>query len=249
MKELNEQVKQDIQGFFDTLCDVNTSRVFFNEKDFQVHLAKFLINSRNYDEVEMEYYVPLSMLDKKLIGTLDFPWVGKLYIDIVVRRGVEYLPIELKYKTKEEQAEFERFGIPTPNAEMILTDQMAGNIHRYAFWKDVRRVEMLIHSFPNSIKHGLCVFLTNDSYYMKKPRPGVKYEKYSMEDGVLHGKDMSWKEKETSDNQDPTKKKKNELPNFILANKYRTKWQRTCQQAGNIKVDSYYTIVEVPPLP
>jgi hypothetical protein len=91
-------VKQDISKFFK-----KNTKLFFNEREFQMYLATYLLGE--YDEVFVEYYVPKSIFKEE-----DYVWESELYLDIVVRKEDEYLPIELKYKTKKEKISINRFG-------------------------------------------------------------------------------------------------------------------------------------------
>lgn len=47
----------DVKQFLDTNKDL-----LFNERDLQMHLATFLRMTGHYDDVDVEYYVPLSEL-------------------------------------------------------------------------------------------------------------------------------------------------------------------------------------------
>lgn len=58
-----------------------------------MHLAVYLRGLNKYDDVDVEYYIPHSELD-------NYIWKNELRLDIVVRNGNEFVPIELKYKTK-----------------------------------------------------------------------------------------------------------------------------------------------------
>ena len=94
MKNLVDLAKQDVLDFLRT-----NQELFFNERDFQMHLATFLRLTNHYDDVDVEYYVPVDKLNY-------YPWVNlktgkksELRLDVLVRRNEEYLPIELKYKT------------------------------------------------------------------------------------------------------------------------------------------------------
>ena len=78
---------------------------FMNERDLQMHLAIFLTATTHYDRVEVEYYVP-----KVTLGN-GYVWENEMKVDIVVVREGEYVPIELKYKTREIPGiNIDRFG-------------------------------------------------------------------------------------------------------------------------------------------
>lgn len=170
-------VKKDISTFLE-----RNRKLFFNERNFQMHLSTYLLGIGNYDEVFLEYYVPKTELQ-------DYVWNSKLYLDIVIRKGNEYLPIELKYKTKKiSEKKLKRFGEDLGIFE-ILKNQGAQNLGKYNFWKDVRRLELLRDKF-STIHNGIAVFVTNDEYYTKSAKDsGVS--PFDMNEGD-HGTDKSW---------------------------------------------------------
>lgn len=86
---VEDTIKKDIQSFLS-----ERTELFFNESDLQMQLSVYLMQSGNYDDVNVEYYIPFNQLDGYL-------WNNELYIDIVVRRGDEYVAVELKYPTKK----------------------------------------------------------------------------------------------------------------------------------------------------
>ena len=83
------EVSQDIANYLNS-----NNQLLFNERDFQMHLATYLRNTSKYDDVDLEYYVPHQALS-------NYIWESELRLDILVRKGNEYLPVELKYKTKK----------------------------------------------------------------------------------------------------------------------------------------------------
>ena len=96
--ELVQIVQNDIDAFLKS-----NEELFFNERDFQMHLAIWLKHSSHaYDDVDVEYYVPYKMLD-------NYIWENELHLDIVVKKNGEYLPVELKYKTKSVFKKLLRF--------------------------------------------------------------------------------------------------------------------------------------------
>ena len=89
MKNLADIAEQDVLDFL----RIN-QELLFNERDFQMHLATHLRQTKHYDDVDVEYYVPKKELD-------NYIWDSELRLDIVVKKGGEYCPVELKYKTKK----------------------------------------------------------------------------------------------------------------------------------------------------
>lgn len=59
MGTLSNIVKVDIESY---LRMFHTD-ILFNERDFQMHLATYLKEVGTYDDVDLEYFVPTSLLD------------------------------------------------------------------------------------------------------------------------------------------------------------------------------------------
>ena len=98
MSTLIDIVRRDVFAFLES-----NRELLFNERDLQMHLATWLRGSSNrYDDVDVEYYVPRSVLD-------GYVWDSELRLDIVVKKGGEYCPVELKYKTKKVERKISRF--------------------------------------------------------------------------------------------------------------------------------------------
>lgn len=172
---LLENVKNDIEKFLNY-----NQEFFFNERDFQMHLAIYLkLSKNNYDDVDVEYHVPIDF--KKDFDKEYLTWDTKvLSIDIMVRKGEYFVPIELKYKLKGLKGSIERLGEKSQKEINIVTNQAAQDLGRYDFWKDVKRVELL-SEFYKKVIGGLVVFLTNDSSYKNKPNEKVKYYNFRMD--------------------------------------------------------------------
>ena len=130
-----------------------------------------------YDDVDLEYFVPTNLLN----GYKDL-WDTELRVDILVRKGNEYCPIELKYKTKKIKTSLTRFGVDIADV-VIVKDQGAQDLGMYGFWKDVKRIEMVKARFE-TVKSGLSVFLTNDVAYMKPTRENSNNKEFTMCEGL-----------------------------------------------------------------
>ena len=171
---LLKQVRDDIKSFLEgreqmaVNPKVKTSTVFNNERSLQLALAQYLKQSGNYDDVIMEYLIPKEIIAKKASQMPDFYWSDdNMYIDIVVRKGDEYVPIELKYVTdsftphgKEGNGVATNFLGQTYLPVEVLKRHSAQDIRCYDFWKDVKRIEFLRETFPKVIG-GFCLILTN----------------------------------------------------------------------------------------
>ena len=212
------KVSQSIVRFLES-----NRRLFTNERDLQMHLAIALANEYGVDNVEVEYFIP-----GETFKEVFYPWKQRykstcnqdMRIDIVVQRGSEFVPIELKYKTKAiEEGSFNRFGKPLEGVRLVK-DQSAQDLGRYDFWRDVHRLELVKRVFPN-VKKGIVVFVTNDNAYCKAPKENSKgqvpncYQFY-----ITNNKEKCRKWENNTE-----VKYKPERPNFCLDKVYDIKWE------------------------
>lgn len=204
MPGLTETVKSDITAF------VNAQReLMFNEGDFQLQLAVYLLRSGHYDDLNVEYNIP-----NELAAQAGYDWDSNLYIDIVCRRSEEYVAIELKYPTRLVVKDARRFGSLLKNVR-LMKNQAAQNLVQYNFWKDVRRCEIIKQLFP-AVKSGLAVMLTNDPSYTRSIRRDSVSVPFSVAQGVTAGGGtMDW--------QGPTAMRSKHTP-FVLDGRYTVDW-------------------------
>ena len=210
--------KRDIIAFMQS-----NQELLFNERDFQMHLAVWLRESKHYDDVDVEYYIPYEEL-------YNYIWKNELRLDIVVRKENEFLPIELKYKTKHTTKEILRFGERIADVE-VLKDQGAQDLGMYDFWKDVHRIELVRKRFP-AVRNGLAVFATNDESYLRPSRSTSNNLLLSLNEGT-HGTEKHWQQT------DSVCAKTH--PNFEVEKCYTIDW-------SGVKLDSeqfYYCILVV----
>lgn len=215
--------------------------MFFNEAELQHRLACHLRMSAHCDEVWLEYYVPGGV-----VGEYDNLWHSSMRVDIVVRRGEEYVPIELKYKTSSLLFKtFTRFGSPLPdrkekeeNGEEVLRDMVAYNIGHYDVWKDIKRLELLKAHFPQ-VSGGLFVMLTNSAAYMKEPLQNSNYKNFSLAEGV-HDIHKCWQ----TDGQAVCHEQR---PDFDVSRPYAVHWHPLPQlkQKADKNNDFHYTTIVV----
>jgi hypothetical protein len=99
------------------------------------------------------------------------------------------LPIELKYKTKNENKDIPRFGEILYDVE-VLKNQAAQNLGMYDFWKDVKRIELVREKFKN-VHSGLAIFLTNDPLYTQKSNEKASNFLFNMNEGP-HSTQKHW---------------------------------------------------------
>lgn len=217
---LVEQAKVDIQQYLTR----EEGELLFNERDLQMHLAQHLMGTGHYDDVDVEYYVPYEELD-------NYIWKNELKLDILLRKGAEFLPVELKYKTKKHSKQLTRFNEYLDRQVDVLKNQGAQDLGMYDFWKDVRRVELVCKRF-SAVKNGLAVFMTNDRQYLNPSRESSNNRLFSMEEG-LHDKMKHW--------QQPDSTCAKTHPNFDLDNEYTIHWEHNTFEG----VEFYYCIVKI----
>ena len=217
---LIKRVLEDIRQYLDR----KDGELLFNERDLQMHLALHLINSKHYDDVDVEYYVPFEELD-------NYIWKNELKLDILIRKGTEYLPVELKYKTKKHSKKITRFNEYLDRSIDVLKNQGAQDLGMYDFWKDVRRVELVRRRFT-AVKNGLAVFVTNDKQYLNHTRESSNNLMLNMAEGH-HGTVRHWQQSNT------TCAKTH--PDFDLDNEYDIQWNHNTYEG----VEFHYCIVEI----
>lgn len=217
---LVEQAKADISLYLDS----PNGELLFNERDLQMHLAMQLIGTGHYNDVDVEYYVPFEELD-------NYIWKNELKLDILLRKGDEFLPVELKYKTKKHSNQLTRFNEHLEKPVDVLKNQGAQDLGMYDFWKDVRRVELVRNRFA-AVKNGLAVFVTNDKQYLSTTRKTSNNYLFSMEDGK-HGTIKHW--------QQPESTCAKTHPDFDLEKEYTIQWNHNAYEG----VDFHYCIVEI----
>ena len=212
--------KNDIQEYLNR----KDGELLFNERDLQMHLAMHLINTRHYDDVDVEYYVPFEELDNYL-------WKNELKLDILLRKGNEFLPVELKYKTKKHSKQLTRFNEHLERHVDVLKNQGAQDLGMYDFWKDVRRIEIVRKRFK-AIRNGLAVFVTNDPTYRKAGRDTSNHILFSMTEGI-HGKEKHWLDKESTCCKTH--------PNFEVEKDYSIHWEERKVEG----IDINYTLLTI----
>ena len=215
---LAEQAKADIQQYLAR----EDGELLFNERDLQMHLSQHLMGTGRYDDVDVEYYVPYEELD-------NYIWKNELKLDILLRKGLEFLPVELKYKTKKHSKPLTRFNEYLVRQVDVLKNQGAQDLGMYDFWKDVRRVELVCKRFP-AVKNGLVVFMTNDRQYLNPSRESSNNRLFSMEDG-LHGEAKHW--------QKPNSTCAKTHPGFDLDREYSIEWNHNTFEG----VEFHYCVV------
>lgn len=242
MNAFQNEVINHLSEFFE-----ENDKIFFNERDLQMNLAFFLLR-KGYD-VELEYKVATDFLREKL--SLDkeqwqktFPWEeDELAVDIVVHQNNVWLPIELKYKTKNvELLNHTRFEETYDKECKIIKDQAAQDLGRYGFWRDVRRLEITSAAFKNVVG-GIAIFLTNDDNYSKCPKTNsrkVQYRDFAMNVSERSKGEMAWRHNENDEVFNAEENKWKDYPNFRISNSYKIEYKK-------FDVQNYYCwILPVP---
>lgn len=220
LKQIGDDIKAFLKRREQMALDraIRISTVFNNERSLQLALAQYLMESGNYDDAIMEYLIPKEIIEKKALQMRDFHWGNEnMYIDIVVRKGDEYVPIELKYVTdsfvpkptdEEDPVATNFLGSPYYSLE-ILKRHSAQDIRCYDFWKDVKRIEFLKETFPRVIG-GFCLILTNEKSLVKGPTEKASYRDFGLKNGSLSPREKQWRpEVKTSEGRPGFKNKQN----------------------------------------
>ncbi|WP_086253582.1 hypothetical protein [Campylobacter sp. P091] len=153
-------------------------QIFCSEADFQLEMAWVIKEMYLNAEVRLEY-----------VPTFD----DKMHIDILVFISNKWIPIELKYKTKnsgEGALEYKK-----TQEVFNLKNQGAKNINCYLYLKDIERIERIKQEVKNNFKEGYAVFLTNDETYLNPPQKNnCVYKDFSLEDGAIKKGKLEWAE-------------------------------------------------------
>ena len=169
---------QDVEDFLQHHLNQQPQIGIYNECDFQVQLAIWLWASKNgYNNVYTEYRVTYDEINSNYaLKKNQWPWPTKrttaIHVDIVVEKEIGgqklYVPIELKFKTKEVSTTSLAFDEPNPDkhSRVLYANQVAYRDNISKVWKDVHRIELLHKAFTKVVG-GVVVFLTNDDNYWK----------------------------------------------------------------------------------
>ena len=136
---------------------------FVNETHFQIEFGYAL--KKTYPEYD-----------------LTFEWANEYHmrVDLIARSENETIAFEFKYFTKEAVVELNN------GLKVRLKNQLARDLHRIGFWKDVSKIEKL--TMIHQVDYGYCLFLTNDEKVFDIVKPTNKDKDYDISDGVRPGK-------------------------------------------------------------
>ena len=134
----------DIYSVMDHLK--NRRKVFCSEADFQFEMALVIKELYPSFKIRMEYR---PRFDRKM------------RIDILLVSDTGWIPIELKYKTKQCEIEVN-------NETYMLSNHSAKDINCYLYLKDIQRIEQIKKCAPSFVE-GYTVMLTNEPAYLRTP--------------------------------------------------------------------------------
>lgn len=191
---MNNNTKFDIYSIIEKLS--KSRSIFYSEADFQLELAWLIKDEYKDAKVRLEYCPSFDT---------------NMHIDILVIIDNQWIPIELKYKTK--------------GCTKIIDDEIynlknhgAKDVNCYLYLKDIQRIERIKENV-SKFKIGYTIFITNELNYKKEPtKKDCVYKQFSLEDNVIKTGILDW-----SENASDGTKKNCEKP-IILKNKYLIKW-------------------------
>lgn len=198
----------------------NKRKIFTSEADLQLEMAQAI--KRKYKD------------DKNVIVRLEYcpDFDSKMHIDILVIINGKWIPIELKYKTKELKTNKEVISYDDEySCRYKLKNHSAHDCGCYDYLKDICRIEKIRDKKLNLFEKGYAIFITNDTLYKKGPRNNkVNYARFALKNDITieKEKDLSWG-KNGSSSQEREKPIK-------LKSKYKINWEEFSDI--NINVDN-----------
>lgn len=244
VNELTRMVEEDIRTFFKEVAEKREP--FFGEGEFKSSLAHFLNKSDHGYNVFTEYAVRKKDLEGYSANnclpterSLD-SWLGNvIYIDLVLEKDGKYIAIELKYKHKTDTFDFTRFGCSSVGKH-TFTNHGAHNDNLYAYWKDVKRLELIRSRFSNVVA-GMAIFLTNEECYTKDSESRSSYKAFTLVPEHLESVDKHW----SRGNNLNMERRLAKQPDITLLRTYPyCSWQKFNSKNATKKFYYFYTMVE-----
>ena len=153
-------------------------QIFCSEADFQLEMAWVIKELYHDAEVRLES-----------VPTFN----DKMHIDILVFISNKWIPIELKYKTKNSK----KGALEDKKTQEVfnLKNQGAKDIGCYLYLKDIMRIESIKQEVKNNFEEGYAVFLTNDKTYLESPQNNdCVYKEFSLQHGITKHGELKWAE-------------------------------------------------------
>ncbi|SEK70179.1 hypothetical protein SAMN02910353_01120 [Ruminococcus sp. YRD2003] len=206
----------------------NIRPIFHSEADFQFALAW---------KIQETYPQAKIRLEKRIqgIGNDTSEYYKNRYIDILVEIDGKEIPIELKYKTRNNS----KSSVWINNEEYNLKNQGAQDNGRYDYLKDISRIEEYVKDKSTNCECGYAIFLTNDHlYYESGDKSNSK--QFRINEDIKYKK-LDWENKSDSF------KKYNANRNHIihLNNRYIVKWNRYSDALKDIGDEFKYLILKI----
>ncbi len=175
----------------------NERPIFHSEADFQ-HALAWLIHEK-YPNCRIRLEV-----NPYTDGQRD-------YLDILCYVNEQPIAIELKYKTR-------KLDLSYGGESFHLSNQLAYDIGRYDFIKDVGRLERFVSVHQQSL--GFAVFLTNDANYWQsaKRQSATNDGQFRFHDNSMLRGRFQWGERASAG----TRKGREQV--LVLANEYPIQW-------------------------
>ena len=190
-------------------------QIFHSEADFQ-HALAWKIHETYKDQFQIRLEKRIDIHEKK-----------NSYFDIILKSKKQEIGIELKYKTKD-------VGSIIFKGELFkLKNQLANDLGRYDFLKDISRLEQFKEKFNQK---GFAIFLTNDSKYWNGPKKTNPIDKkFNIGQNIKLSGKLSWDKKA----KDGTTKGR---PSLVLNNEYEFVWK---DYSKSDKFEFKYTLIEI----
>lgn len=223
-----------VETIKNALDNMKGRRFFVSEADFQHAFAIELRETFKSDDARIYLEFPVRQKDKNV------------YIDILIEIAGRLFPIELKYKTKCIDDCYQPYENMPIEIQEILKNQSAQDLGCYHFWKDINRIETLIAE--NKVVAGVCIFITNDSYYWKgKCKETSQAWAFRVSDGLHNKGEYDWNTKHV----DKIAKFISSNNGFRINNDYTFLWQKfheiVTETGGSVKNGLFkYLFVEIP---
>jgi len=171
--------------------------IFHSEADFQHALAWQI------SQMYKDFSVRLERRFKIKGDTLS--------IDVFLLSSGGNIPIELKYFKQKIEVNHRA-------EEFVLPNQVARDLGRYNFLKDIKRIEDVLDSSP--AKEGYCLVLTNDPLYWTEYWQNRRKKTKDHNFRIFEGKQLSG----TINWINPTEKASTKFPAISFRGNYEVKW-------------------------
>lgn len=155
---MSKLTKDIIGKFFKEWPENNKDdQIFISENDLVLSFAFFM--KQEFKEAKIKFEYPFQINFNEIFPTEKKINSQTSYIDLIIKLDNEIIGFEFKYFTSKLQVE-------NPNFKFELKDQVARDILRFGYRKDLHRLEFLKENKIEGnvrINTGFAILLTNDS--------------------------------------------------------------------------------------